>query len=31
VAIGPWRVAGLAPGAQRIISDDEAFAALRNA
>jgi 23S rRNA pseudouridine2457 synthase len=28
VAIGPWRVADLAPGAQRIISDDEAFVAL---
>jgi 23S rRNA pseudouridine2457 synthase len=31
LAIGPWRVAGLAPGAQRIISDDDAFAALRSA
>ena len=28
VAIGPWRVDGIAPGELRMISDDEAFAAL---
>lgn len=28
VAVGPWRVDGLAPGESRTISDDEAFAAL---
>jgi 23S rRNA pseudouridine2457 synthase len=28
-AIGPWRVAGLAPGEYRIINDDDAFASLR--
>ena len=31
VGIGPWRVDGIAPGALRVISDDEAFAALRAA
>lgn len=29
VAIGPWRVDGIAPGEMRTISDDQAFAALR--
>jgi 23S rRNA pseudouridine2457 synthase len=29
VAIGPWRVDGLAPGEFRVIKDDVAFAALR--
>lgn len=29
VAVGPWRVEGLAPGQRRNLSDDEAFAALR--
>jgi 23S rRNA pseudouridine2457 synthase len=29
VAIGPWRVDGLAPGEFRVIKDDAAFAALR--
>ncbi len=29
VAIGPWRVEGLAPGEFRVIKDDAAFAALR--
>ncbi len=29
VAIGPWRVDGIAPGEMRVISDDEAFAAQR--
>jgi 23S rRNA pseudouridine2457 synthase len=29
VAIGPWRVDGLAPGEFRVINDDAAFAALR--
>jgi len=29
VAVGPWRVDGIAPGEIRIIPDDEAFAALR--
>jgi len=29
VAVGPWRVDGLAPGESRTISDDDAFAALR--
>ncbi len=29
VAIGPWRVEGLAPGEFRVITDDAAFAALR--
>ena len=29
VAVGPWRVEGLAPGQLRTLSDDEAFAALR--
>ena len=28
VAIGPWRIDGIAPGKLRVISDDEAFAAL---
>ena len=28
VAIGPWRIDGIAPGELRVISDDEAFAAL---
>ena len=31
VAIGPWRVDGIAPGAHRSISDNEAFEALRRA
>ena len=30
VAVGPWRVEGIAPGTMRAISDDEAFAALRS-
>ena len=30
VAVGPWRVEGIAPGERRVISDDEAFAALRS-
>lgn len=30
VAVGPWRVEGIAPGTIRAISDDEAFAALRS-
>jgi len=29
VAVGPWRVDGIAPGQMRTITDDEAFAALR--
>lgn len=29
VAVGPWRVEGIAPGKWRVISDDAAFAALR--
>ena len=29
VAIGPWRVDGLASGEMRVIKDDDAFAALR--
>jgi 23S rRNA pseudouridine2457 synthase len=29
VAVGPWRVDGIAPGEWRAISDDDAFAALR--
>ena len=29
VAIGPWRVDGIAQGSYRVMSDDEAFAALR--
>ena len=29
VAVGQWRVEGIAPGEMRVISDDEAFAALR--
>ena len=29
VAIGPWRVDGIAPGGMVVVSDDEAFAALR--
>lgn len=29
MAIGPWSVAGLQPGEYRVVSDDEAFAALR--
>ena len=29
VAVGPWRVDGIAPGKWRVISDDAAFAALR--
>ncbi len=29
VAVGPWRVDGMAPGEIRVVSDDEAFAALR--
>jgi 23S rRNA pseudouridine2457 synthase len=29
VAIGPWRVDGLAPGEFRVMKDDAAFAALR--
>jgi 23S rRNA pseudouridine2457 synthase len=29
VAIGPWRVDGVAPGQTRTISDDEAFGSLR--
>lgn len=29
VAVGPWQVDGIAPAALRVISDDEAFAALR--
>jgi len=29
VAVGPWRVEGLAPGQLRTLSNDEAFAALR--
>lgn len=31
VAIGPWRVEGLAQGEFRVVDDDAAFAALRNA
>ena len=31
VAIGPWRVDGIEQGEYRVISDDEAFAALRQA
>ena len=31
VAIGPWRVDGIAQGEYRVMSDDEAFAALREA
>ena len=30
VAVGPWRVEGIAPGELRIISDDEAFAGLQS-
>ena len=30
VAVGPWRVDGIAPGEMRVITDDEAFAALRS-
>ena len=30
VAVGPWRVEAIAPGELRVISDDEAFAALRS-
>lgn len=30
VAIGPWRVDGIASGEMRVITDDEAFAALRS-
>ena len=30
VAIGPWRVEGIASGEIRVITDDEAFAALRS-
>jgi 23S rRNA pseudouridine2457 synthase len=30
VAVGPWRVEGIAQGEMRVISDDEAFAALRS-
>lgn len=30
VAVGPWRVEGIAPGEMRVMSDDEAFAALRS-
>ncbi len=30
VAVGPWRLDGIAPGELRVISDDEAFAALRS-
>ena len=30
VAVGPWRVTGIAPGTYRSISDNEAFTALRN-
>ena len=29
VAVGPWRVDGIAPGELRVQTDDEAFAALR--
>ena len=29
VAVGPWRVDGIAPGEIRVLTDDEAFAALR--
>ena len=29
VAVGPWRVDGIAPGELRVLTDDEAFAALR--
>ncbi len=29
VAVGPWRVDGIALGEMRVISDDEAFAAIR--
>ncbi len=29
VAVGPWRVDGIAPGTYRLMSDDEAFDALR--
>ena len=31
VAVGPWRIDGIAQGEYRVISDDEAFAALREA
>jgi 23S rRNA pseudouridine2457 synthase len=30
VAVGPWRVEGLAPGELQVISDDETFSALRS-
>ena len=30
VAVGPWRVKGIAPGEMRVMSDDEAFAAARS-
>ena len=30
VAVGPWRVEGIAPGEMRVITDDEAFAARRS-
>ena len=30
VAVGPWRVDDIAPGELRVISDDDAFAALRS-
>ena len=30
VAVGPWRVEGITPGELRVISGDEAFAALRS-
>ncbi len=29
VAVGPWRVEGIAPGEMRVLTDDEAFAALK--
>ena len=30
VAVGPWRIEAIVPGELRVISDDEAFAALRS-
>ncbi|MEO7253075.1 MAG: pseudouridine synthase [Casimicrobium sp.] len=30
VAVGPWRVEGIAPGTHRLLTDDDAFDALRN-
>ena len=30
VAVGPWRIEGTGPGELRVVTDDEAFAALRS-